>query len=230
MTDSKSDFAWACGRARGDGGDVRHALAPDHPFRSGLVLSAWQGAFAHSHGRGGALGTTRKPDQRIIPRLPVLSSALIGDFPYRLAPTTTVGPLDDSITVPAHLLGSPAGASGPCRAVMLPRTPSTQASTVDPGRPSPLPPRPPAVSSFVGVIAAPSRAFAAGAHPATLAAAWVKAHPAVTAPIIGARNVEQLEASLAAADYEMSAEQWKEISDLTPPVPVATDRDEERTS
>lgn len=73
-------------------------------------------------------------------------------------------------------------------------------------------------------------AAAAGVHPATLAAAWVKAHPAVTAPIIGARNVEQLEASLAAADYEMSAEQWKEISDLTPPVPVATDRDEERPS
>ena len=37
-----------------------------------------------------------------------------------------------------------------------------------------------------------------GSHPATLAVAWVMSHPAVTAPIIGARNVEQLEASLAA--------------------------------
>ncbi len=71
-------------------------------------------------------------------------------------------------------------------------------------------------------------AAAAGVHPATLAVAWVKAHPAVTAPIIGARNVEQLEASLAAADYEMSAEQRAEISALTPPVPPANDRDEER--
>ncbi len=68
----------------------------------------------------------------------------------------------------------------------------------------------------------------AGVHPATLAVAWVMAHEAVTAPIIGARNTEQLEASLAAADYEMSPRQWKEISDLTAPVPLATDRDEER--
>ncbi|WP_462411620.1 aldo/keto reductase [Neobacillus sp. Marseille-QA0830] len=36
--------------------------------------------------------------------------------------------------------------------------------------------------------------------PATLAVAWVKANPAVTAPIIGARNLDQLEDSLAAAD------------------------------
>ena len=34
-------------------------------------------------------------------------------------------------------------------------------------------------------------------HPAALAVAWVMAHPAVTAPIIGARSLEQLEASLA---------------------------------
>jgi len=68
----------------------------------------------------------------------------------------------------------------------------------------------------------------AGVHPATLAVAWVKAHPAVTAPIIGARNLEQLEASLAAGDYEMSPAQRAEISALTPPVPVATDRTEER--
>ena len=64
-------------------------------------------------------------------------------------------------------------------------------------------------------------------HPATLAVAWVMANPAVTAPIIGARNVEQLEASLAAADCEMSVERWKEISALCPPMPVATDRSEE---
>ena len=69
----------------------------------------------------------------------------------------------------------------------------------------------------------------AGAHPVTLAVAWVKAHPAVTAPIIGARNVEQLEPSLAGGDYEMSERQRREISALTPPVPVANDRDEERT-
>ena len=31
-----------------------------------------------------------------------------------------------------------------------------------------------------------------GLHPVSAAVAWVGAHPAVTAPIIGARNVEQL--------------------------------------
>jgi len=62
----------------------------------------------------------------------------------------------------------------------------------------------------------------------TLAVAWVKSHPAVTAPIIGARNLEQLEPSLAAGGYEMSARQRAEISALTPPPPIATDRDEER--
>jgi len=68
-----------------------------------------------------------------------------------------------------------------------------------------------------------------GVHPATLAVAWVKAHPAVTGPIIGARNVDQLEASLAAADYEMTDQQWREIAALTPPVPPANDRTDERS-
>jgi len=72
-------------------------------------------------------------------------------------------------------------------------------------------------------------ARAAGVHPATLAVAWVKAHPAVTAPIIGARNVAQLEASLAAGEYKMTPEQHCQIADLTPPVPTANDRDEEKT-
>lgn len=72
-------------------------------------------------------------------------------------------------------------------------------------------------------------AQAKGVHPATLAVAWVKAHPAITAPIIGARSAEQLEPSLAAADYTMTRQEWEEIAALTPPVPIATDRDEERT-
>lgn len=68
----------------------------------------------------------------------------------------------------------------------------------------------------------------AGVHPATLAVSWVMNHPAVTAPIIGARNLEQLEPSLAAADYVMSPQQYAQIAALTPPPPLATDRDEER--
>ena len=67
-----------------------------------------------------------------------------------------------------------------------------------------------------------------GVHPATLAVAWVLAHPAVTSPIIGARNLEQLAASLAAADVELSMPEWLEISALSYTPPLATDRSEER--
>ncbi|MBX3142845.1 MAG: aldo/keto reductase [Trueperaceae bacterium] len=66
-----------------------------------------------------------------------------------------------------------------------------------------------------------------GVHPATLAVAWTMAHPGVTAPIIGARDVAQLEPSLAAASFEMTPELWAEVSALTPEVPLAHDRREE---
>jgi len=69
-----------------------------------------------------------------------------------------------------------------------------------------------------------------GLHPATLAVAWVMSHPAVTAPIIGARNMEQLEPSLAAAKVDMTPEWRAEISALSPEPPPATDRLEERLS
>lgn len=65
-------------------------------------------------------------------------------------------------------------------------------------------------------------------HPATLAVAWVMAHPGVTAPIIGARSVEQLEPSLAALDVNMTPEWRKEIDALSITPPPATDRSEER--
>lgn len=68
-----------------------------------------------------------------------------------------------------------------------------------------------------------------GVHPASLAVAWVMWHPAVTAPIIGARNVEQLEASLGALDIEMTPEWRAEISALSIEPPPATDRSEERS-
>jgi aryl-alcohol dehydrogenase-like predicted oxidoreductase len=67
-----------------------------------------------------------------------------------------------------------------------------------------------------------------GFHPATLAVAWVMSHPGVTAPIIGARNVEQLEASLAALDVNMTPEWRAEISALSYEPPPAHDRLEEQ--
>jgi len=68
-----------------------------------------------------------------------------------------------------------------------------------------------------------------GFHPAALAVAWVGAHPAVTAPIIGARNLKQLNGVLKAADIEMTDLLRDEISALSPEPPPATDRSDERT-
>ena len=65
-------------------------------------------------------------------------------------------------------------------------------------------------------------------HPVSLAVAWVVSNPTVTAPIIGARSVEQLEASLAALDVEMTPDWRGEISALSIEPPSATDRTEER--
>jgi len=68
-----------------------------------------------------------------------------------------------------------------------------------------------------------------GYDPVSLAVAWVAHHPAVTAPIIGARNVEQLEGSLGALDVDMTPALREDISALAPAPPPATDRIEERT-
>jgi aryl-alcohol dehydrogenase-like predicted oxidoreductase len=64
------------------------------------------------------------------------------------------------------------------------------------------------------------------AQPATLAVAWAMSHPAVTAPIIGARNLSQLADSLAALDVAMTAGLRAEISALSVTPPPATDRTE----
>lgn len=68
-----------------------------------------------------------------------------------------------------------------------------------------------------------------GFDPVSLAVAWVGSHPAVTAPIIGARSTDQLKASLASVDIPMTAELRAEISALSPEPAPATDRSEERT-
>ena len=55
-------------------------------------------------------------------------------------------------------------------------------------------------------------------------------HPAITAPIIGARNVGQLEASLAALKVDMTPEWRAEISALSIAPPPATDRSETQSA
>ena len=67
----------------------------------------------------------------------------------------------------------------------------------------------------------------AGLHPATLAVALVMSHPAVTAPILGARSVEQLQPSLTAAKVVLDPALRARISALVEDPPPATDRDEE---
>jgi aryl-alcohol dehydrogenase-like predicted oxidoreductase len=69
---------------------------------------------------------------------------------------------------------------------------------------------------------------AKGLHPVSTAIAWVGTHPAITAPIIGARNLDQLKDSLASVDVAMTPEMRREIADLSRTPPPATDRLEEQ--
>ncbi|MCA0302309.1 MAG: aldo/keto reductase [Proteobacteria bacterium] len=66
-----------------------------------------------------------------------------------------------------------------------------------------------------------------GLHPVSTAVAWVGAHPAVTAPIVGARNPEQLKDSLAAVEIDMTPALRAEIAALSRTPAPATDRSEE---
>jgi aryl-alcohol dehydrogenase-like predicted oxidoreductase len=69
---------------------------------------------------------------------------------------------------------------------------------------------------------------ARGWNPATVAIAWVGSHAAITAPIIGARRVDQIEGALAALDFPMTEELRQEISRLSKEPPLATDRRDEQ--
>jgi aryl-alcohol dehydrogenase-like predicted oxidoreductase len=72
-------------------------------------------------------------------------------------------------------------------------------------------------------------AYELGVHPASLAVAWVMAQPAVTAPLLGARNVEQLEPSLQALNLKLDEQTLERISALTPTPQPATDRNDDGT-
>lgn len=65
-------------------------------------------------------------------------------------------------------------------------------------------------------------------HPASLAIAWVASHPIVTAPIIGARNTEQLRTALASLEIEMSGDMRRKISGFSLEPALPTDRTEEQ--
>ena len=67
-----------------------------------------------------------------------------------------------------------------------------------------------------------------GTHPATLAAAWVAAHPAGPMPILSASAPAQLAPSLAAIGFAVDADLYARLSALSPTPPPATDRIEEQ--
>ncbi len=66
-------------------------------------------------------------------------------------------------------------------------------------------------------------------NPVSLAIAWVGAHPGITAPIIGARNLAQLKPCLDAVHINMDRELYEKIAGLSYTPPPATDRNEEKT-
>jgi aryl-alcohol dehydrogenase-like predicted oxidoreductase len=72
-----------------------------------------------------------------------------------------------------------------------------------------------------------SLAREANLHPVTLAVAWVMAQPGVTAPLLGARSLAQLEPALAAAELTVDPSLLDRVSALYPSPPPATDRNEE---
>ena len=53
--------------------------------------------------------------------------------------------------------------------------------------------------------------------PATVAIAWVKARPAGSVPLLGARTLEQLESNLHVLDFELPAEDEARLSALSTP-------------
>lgn len=64
-------------------------------------------------------------------------------------------------------------------------------------------------------------------HPATLAVAWAMAHPARPRPIVSGRSAAQLQPSLDALTFDMTAALYAQITALSVTPPPATDRIEE---
>lgn len=69
--------------------------------------------------------------------------------------------------------------------------------------------------SFATVAQLHKLADEAGVPLATLAVSWVMANPLITAPLLGASRPEQLDATLAAADYKLGADLKKRLDELT---------------
>ena len=64
-----------------------------------------------------------------------------------------------------------------------------------------------------------------GYEPAALAVAWAMSHPAVTAPIVGADTLEQLDGALAALSIEMTPDLREAVTALSVPPDEAIERE-----
>jgi aryl-alcohol dehydrogenase-like predicted oxidoreductase len=68
--------------------------------------------------------------------------------------------------------------------------------------------------TFAALDAFVAAAEARGVEPATLAVAWVLAHPGVTAVVVGPRRPEQLASALAAADLRLTPQERDGLTEL----------------
>jgi aryl-alcohol dehydrogenase-like predicted oxidoreductase len=55
-----------------------------------------------------------------------------------------------------------------------------------------------------------------GASPGQVALAWLLKHDDVTAPVVGARTVDQLESNLAASDRTLTVDQFARLAGVHP--------------
>jgi aryl-alcohol dehydrogenase-like predicted oxidoreductase len=53
-----------------------------------------------------------------------------------------------------------------------------------------------------------------GVHPAQMAISWVRYSPAVTSPIVGVSSLQQLECSIGAFDFDLTAEQYDHLTNI----------------
>ena len=65
-------------------------------------------------------------------------------------------------------------------------------------------------------------------NPASLAIAWAASHPTVTAPLIGARNIEQLKPAQDSLDLQITPELRQQLCEFSCTPAMPTDRTEER--
>jgi aryl-alcohol dehydrogenase (NADP+) len=75
----------------------------------------------------------------------------------------------------------------------------------------------PSDAQFTVIEALTAVAAEVGASPAAVALAWLRTRPAVTAPILGPRRIEHLDANLAALDVRLSDAQLATLNEVSAP-------------